>query len=317
MSESRLPTEFARIARHFRPLAGAEALGLADDAALWAPSAGCEAVLTVDQMIEDVHFLPEDDPALIARKLLRRNLSDLAAMGATPAGYLLTFAVPRGTPEEWFAGFADGLRQDQAEFRISLFGGDSASSEHAVSLTATLIGEVARGRALRRSGAKTGDGIFVTGTIGDAVLGLEAARGMLADPTGYLTARRLLPSPRIGLPLAEFAHACIDISDGLIQDLGHICRASGLGAEICAVDVPASDAARAAGDGWLETRLTGGDDYELLFAAPEAAEARLCAACGNVPLTRIGRFIAGAPEVRVLDGNGNSLTFTTNGWSHF
>ena len=309
--------EFDRIARYFAPLAGPEALGLADDAAVWAPPHGHEAVLTVDQMIEGVHFLPDDPVEHVACKLLRRNLSDLAAMGAQPIGYLLTFAVPRETPEAWFAAFAKGLAMDQAEYGVRLFGGDSASTSGPISLTATLIGIVAIGEALRRSGAKAGDALYVTGTVGDAVLGLEAARGNLADPTGYLTARRLLPSPRVGLRLANIAHAVIDVSDGLAQDLGHICRASRLDAEIIAHDVPLSDAARAAGPEWLELRLTGGDDYELLIAAPESAEIALRAACGAVPLTRIGQFMQGAAEVRVLGEDGTSLRFEQAGWSHF
>ena len=314
MSSSR---EFDRIARYFAPLAGPEALGLADDAAVWRPAPGHEAVLTVDQMIEGVHFLPSDPVDGVARKLLRRNLSDLAAMGAAPAGYLLTFAVPREAPEDWFAAFAKGLAADQAEYGIRLFGGDSASTSGPVSLTATLIGTVRQGEALRRDGARPGDALFVTGTIGDAALGLEAARGTLADPTGYLTARRLLPSPRTGLNLAGLAHAVIDISDGLVQDLGHVCRSSGVAAEILAEAVPASSAALAAGPQRLELRLTGGDDYELLIAAPEAAEAGLHAACGAARLTRIGRFMPGAAEVRVLEKDGTPLRFKQAGWSHF
>jgi thiamine-monophosphate kinase len=309
--------EFARIARYFAPLAGPEALGLADDAALWSAAPGREVVLTVDQMIEAVHFLPDDPVDHVARKLLRRNLSDLASMGAAPAGYLLTFAVPRETPEAWFASLAEGLAADQAEYGLRLFGGDSASTDGPVSLTATLIGTVAAGQALRRSGARAGDALFVTGTVGDAVLGLEAARGTLADPSGYLAGRRLLPSPRIGLELGGLAHAVIDISDGLVQDLGHVCRASGLAAEVLAQAVPLSDAAREAGPRWLELRLTGGDDYELLIAAPAEAEAALRAACGTVPLTRIGRFTAGPPDVHVLDPQGEILNFQSDGWSHF
>ena len=309
--------EFQRIADHFAPLAGAEALGLADDAAVWAPDHGREAVLTVDQMIEGVHFLPEDPVDCVARKLLRRNLSDLAAMGAVPVGYLLTFAAKRETPEDWFAAFTKGLAADQAEYGIRLFGGDSASTLGPISLTATLIGTVATGAALRRNGAKPGDALFVTGTIGDAVLGLASARGELADPTGHFRARRLLPSPRVGLELAGLAHAAIDISDGLAQDLGHICRASGLTAEIHADAVPASEAARVAGETWRDLRLTGGDDYELLIAAPPQAEQDLRATCGAVPFTRIGWFIEGTPEVRILGSAGEVLTLNQAGWSHF
>ncbi|MDE8343876.1 MAG: thiamine-phosphate kinase, partial [Acidocella sp.] len=171
--------EFSRIARYLAPLAGPEGLGLTDDAALFTPPAGAQLVFTADQMLEGIHFIPGDPPALIARKLLRRNLSDLAAMGASPLGYLLTIALPPGIDESWLAAFAEGLAQDQTEFGIKLFGGDSSSSRTDISLSATLIGHVAPGEALRRNGAKTGDDIWVTGTIGDAALGLRARQGTL------------------------------------------------------------------------------------------------------------------------------------------
>lgn len=309
--------EFDRIARYFAPLADEAALGLNDDAAVWTPPPGQALVLTVDQMIENIHFLPDDPADFVARKLVRRNLSDLAAMGATPIGYLLTTALRADTPETWLARFAEGLRLDQEIYRIGLFGGDSTSTNGPIMASVTMIGHVAPGRALRRSGAEAGDAIFVTGTIGDAVLGLEAARDNLADPTGKLRERRLLPEPRIGLRFAGLVHAAIDISDGLVQDLGHICKQSGIGAVIAAASVPASAAARGAGDSWLETRLTGGDDYELILAAPAGAESDLRAACGGAQLTRIGNFTDRHTEVVVLDGAGSPLSLTTGGWQHF
>ena len=296
--------EFSRIARYFAPLAGPEGRGLTDDAAVFAPAPGREMVLTVDQMLEGVHFLSGDAPALIARKLLRRNLSDLAAMGAWPLGYLLTTALPAGLDEGWLADFADGLAQDQEAFGIRLFGGDSSSSLGPIGLTATLIGDVAVGAALGRHGARAGDDIWVTGTIGDAALGLRARRGELADPTGHLTRRSLLPEPRLGLALAGLAHAAIDVSDGLLQDLGHVCRASNLAATIEAARVPVSPPAAAQGEDWLEARLTEGDDYELLLAVPPAGAAALRAACGALAITKIGAFHAGVPGVTVLDQAG-------------
>ena len=309
--------EFGRIARYFAPLANEAALGLTDDAALWTPPVGKTLVLTVDQMVEGVHFLPDDPSDCVARKLLRRNLSDLAAMGAEPVGYLLTTALRADTPEAWLAGFAEGLRLDQERYRIALFGGDSTSTPGPLMTSVTMIGQVTRGDALRRSGARAGDAVFVTGTVGDAVLGLEAARGKLEDASGYFRERRLLPEPRVGLRLASLVHAAIDISDGLIQDLGHVCRNSGVGAVIEAGLVPASGAARTAGDTWLETRLTGGDDYELLLAAPPDAEAALRDACGAVPVTRIGYFVGESPTVMVLDRGGQAMTFARTGWTHF
>ncbi|GLR66288.1 thiamine-monophosphate kinase [Acidocella aquatica] len=309
--------EFSRIAKYFAPLAGEEGRGLTDDAAVLAPPPGRELVLTVDQMLEDVHFLPGDDPALIARKLLRRNLSDLAAMGAVPLGYLLTIALPDGVGEDWLAGFSQGLARDQKIFNIKLFGGDSSSSRGKISLSATLIGHVAPGAALSRNGARAGDGIWVSGTIGDAALGLQARLGRLADPSGFLTARSLLPEPRVGLALAGVVSAAIDVSDGLVQDLGHMCKGAGLSAVIRAGLVPVSAAAAAAsGEAALETRLTGGDDYELLLAVPPGQGEALKAACGDLPVTKIGMFQAGA-GVHVLNDAGAMMQFTRPGWRHF
>jgi thiamine-monophosphate kinase len=308
--------EFARIEKFFAPLAAEAGLGLKDDAALFAPPLGQELVLTVDQMLEGVHFLSHDDPALIARKLLRRNLSDLAAMGATPLGYLLTTALPSALPEEWLSRFAQGLEEDQKIFNIKLFGGDSSSALHEISLTATLLGHVAPGRALRRNGAKPGDGIWVTGTIGDAVLGLEARRGHLAGPHQYLVNRSLLPAPRMGLELAGIISAAIDVSDGLVQDLEHMARESGLSAVIRAGMVPASPAAAALGETFLEQRLTGGDDYELLLAVPPGNGDALREACGDLPVTRIGVFQPGE-GVHVIAENEMVMELKSTGWRHF
>ena len=308
--------EFSRIETFFAPLAAEAGLNLKDDAAVLAPPPGRELVFTVDQMLEAVHFFSDDDPALIARKLLRRNLSDLAAMGAVPLGYLLTTALPKRVDEAWLEAFAKGLGQDQAEFGIGLLGGDSSSARTDIALSATLIGHVAPGQALRRSGARAGDGIFATGTIGDAVLGLEVRRGKLADPTGFLRRRSELPAPRVGLALAGIVNAAIDISDGLVQDLGHLCRAGGLRAVINAQEVPASAEAASLGDAVLEQRLTGGDDYELLLAVPPENEAALRAACGAVPVTRIGSFQAGEGVV-VLGADGEPMALSGAGWKHF
>ncbi len=314
-----LPGEFSLIARHFRPLAGPGALGLGDDAAVFAPPPGREMVVTADAMVAGVHFLPGDPPDLVARKLLRVNLSDLAAMGADPLGYVLTLSAPRETPDGWFAGFAAGLAEDQARFAIALLGGDTTSTPGPLSLSVTALGTVAPGAALHRRGAEAGMEIWVSGTIGDAALGLAALRGLLPDPGGELAARYRLPSPRLGLALAAIAAAALDVSDGLVQDLGHLCRAGGVGAEIEAAAVPASPAARAAGPEWLPTRLTGGDDYELLLALPpaNAAALRALAAATGVPFARIGHFTAGPAHVAVRDGAGREMVLDKPGWSHF
>jgi thiamine-monophosphate kinase len=308
--------EFSRIAKYFAPLAGDEGRGLQDDAAVLVPPPGRELVLTVDQMLEDVHFLKNDAPDLIARKLLRRNLSDLAAMGAAPLGYLLTTALPAELGEDWLAGFAKGLAQDQKTYGIKLFGGDSSSSPHGISLSATLLGHVAPGAALTRNGAKSGDGIWVTGTIGDAALGLQVRLGKLRDPSGFLVTRSILPEPRMGLALAGVVSAAIDVSDGLVQDLGHMCKGAGLGAVIYAGLVPASGPAAAMGLAMLESRLTDGDDYELLLAVPPGNEGALKAACLDLPVTKIGVFEPGS-VVRVMNDAGAVMEFEKTGWRHF
>ncbi|MGC8476454.1 MAG: thiamine-phosphate kinase [Acetobacteraceae bacterium] len=316
MTAPPLPAEFALIARHFRPLAGPAGLGLTDDAALLDPPPGRALVLTVDTMVAGVHFLPDDPPDLVARKLLRVNLSDLAAKGATPLGYLLALSVPRATPEAWFAAFAAGLAQDQAAFAIPLLGGDTTSTPGPVSLSLTALGHVAAGGMVRRAGARAGDLVFVTGCIGGATLGLRVARGERADPTGRLLARYRLPTPRLGLVTPALVRAAMDVSDGLVQDLGHLCRAAGLGAEIEAALVPRP---AEAGPDELALCLTGGDDYELLLAvAPEAQTALEAAAREkHIPLARIGRFHAGVETVILRDPAGVPIPLGAGGWSHF
>jgi thiamine-monophosphate kinase len=319
MARMTLPAEFSLIARHFRPLAGPGALDLRDDAALLTPPPDRQLVLTADAMVAGVHFLPDDPPDLVGRKLLRVNLSDLAAKGAVPLHYLMTVSTPKDTPEAWFAGFAAGLAQDQATYGVTLLGGDTTSTPGPVSLSLTIIGHVAPGAAIHRFGARAGDEVWVTGTIGDGALGLAVALGRIADPTGLLLDRYRLPQPRVGLELAGIASAGMDVSDGLVQDLGHICRASDLGAEIDADRVPLSDAARAAGPDWVATCLTGGDDYELLLAVPPDRSEALSRATARigVAVTRIGHFQSGPAVVMVRRASGEPLALTKGGWSHF
>jgi thiamine-monophosphate kinase len=310
----RAPAEFGLIARCFAPLAGPGGLGLLDDAALLAPPPHRELVISADALVAGVHFLPDDPADLIARKLLRVNLSDLAAKGAVPLGYLLTVAAPRATPEVWFAEFAAGLAQDQAEYGVTLLGGDTTSTPGPVCLSLTIIGHVAPGEMVRRSGARAGDGIWVTGTIGDAALGLAVARQGAGG--AFLLDRYRLPRPRVGFPLAGIASAAMDVSDGLVQDLGHLCRASSLAARVDAAQVPLSPAAAAAGD--LLRCLVGGDDYEILMAVPPDRTERLLEAASDarVPVTRIGAFAAGEPDVAVENAPAD-LAASAGGWSHF
>jgi thiamine-monophosphate kinase len=317
-----LPPEFALIARHFLPLAGEGALDLGDDAALLDPPPGRQLVLAADAMVAGVHFLPDDPPGTIARKLLRVNLSDLAAMGAAPLGYLMTCAFPHGTTDAWIAAFAAGLAEDQREFGLAVLGGDTVGTPGPASFSLTILGSVAPGRALRRKGARPGDDLWVSGTIGDGALGLLALTGRL-PPDPHLAERYRLPRPRLALGqgLAGLARAAMDVSDGLVQDIGHLARAAGCGGEIEAASIPLSEAARAAlaADAALLPRiLGGGDDYELIFAAdPADAQAiRDAADAARTPVARIGRFLDGE-GVRVLDAHGEEISMPSRGWSHF
>ncbi|PWS36363.1 thiamine-phosphate kinase [Falsiroseomonas bella] len=317
-----LPPEFALIARHFRPLAGAGALDLSDDAALLDPPAGRQLVLAADAMVAGVHFLPDDPPDTIGRKLLRVNLSDLAAMGAAPLGYLMTCAFPQGTDDAWIAQFVAGLAADQAEFGLTVLGGDTVGTPGPATFSLTILGTVEPGRALRRAGARPGDEVWVSGTIGDGALGLLSLTGRL-PPDPHLAARYRVPAPRLALgqALSGVARAAMDVSDGLVQDLGHLARAAGCGAVIEAPSVPLSEpasAALAADPALLPRILSGGDDYELLFAADPADAGRVLAAAkaAQTPVARIGRFLDGEGVV-VLDAQGAAIPLPRGGWSHF
>ncbi|MFT9014399.1 MAG: thiamine-phosphate kinase [Acetobacter sp.] len=321
-NQTDLPQEFAFIRRHFAALAGPAALELRDDAAVFTPPPGLQLVIATDAMVENVHFLPDDPPLTVGRKLLRCNLSDLAAMGARPEGWLLTFARPPHITEDWVAQFCTGLKADQNLFGLSLMGGDTTSTSGPLVLSLTILGSVTPGQAVQRRGAQAGDGLWVTGTIGDGALGLRVLQGKIEDPSGHLAQRYRLPEPRLGLPLHDVARCAMDISDGLVQDTGHLARENGLAAVIDATQLPLSPAARHAGPDWLQTCLTGGDDYELLMAIPPAQEERLArqgylqSPYGHVPVTRIGYFQDGAPSVQVLGDNGHPLPVETGGWSH-
>lgn len=314
--------EFAFIDRFLRPLANRspEALGLRDDAALLSCRSGEELVLTKDALVEGVHFFPDDPPDLVARKLLRVNLSDLAAMGGEPLGYLMALALPRRCDERWAEAFVGGLADDQLRFGLGLFGGDTVSSPDRIVLSLTAIGTVPAGRALRRSGARPGDDIWVSGTLGDAALGLRILMGLAVpeEEAEPFVMRYRLPEPRIALgrALRGLAHAAIDISDGLIADLGHVCSASSVAAEIELERLPVRALARGI-PGWREAALAGGDDYELLFtAAPtRRAEVEALSAELALPLARIGRIAEGS-GVRVVDASGKEVPLSRTGYRH-
>jgi thiamine-monophosphate kinase len=315
--------EFEFIARRLRPLATAEgALELTDDAALLDPAPGRQLVLAKDAMVAGVHFLEDDPPGEIARKLLRVNLSDLAAMGAAPLGYLLALARPKAIADKWLAAFCAGLAADNAEFKIALLGGDTVSTPGTLTLSLTAIGEVPKGAALLRRGASAGDDVWVSGTLGDAALGLKVLRGEVdaeGDARAWLVERYRLPRPRLALgeALRGIASAAIDVSDGLIADLGHILEVSGVGAVLRADTLPLSPAARALPDA-SDAALAGGDDYELLFTAPPERRARIEALSRRLglPIARIGAVDVG-PDLRILDAAGRIVEPRSRGWAHF
>jgi thiamine-monophosphate kinase len=315
--------EFEFIARRLRPLATARgALGLTDDAALLDPVPGRQLVLTKDAMVAGVHFLPDDPPGQIAQKLLRVNLSDLAAMGATPLGYLLALARSGDIADDWLAAFCTGLAADNAAFGIALLGGDTVATPGPLTLSLTAIGEVPAGAALLRAGARPGEDVWVSGTLGDAALGLKVLRreSEVADEArAWLIERYRLPQPRLALgqALRGIASAAIDISDGLVADLGHILEVSGVGAEVHAAALPLSAAARDL-PGARDAALSGGDDYELLFTAPPKRRDELEALARqlDLPLTRIGA-IRVDPGLLVLDQKGQELRVRKAGWQHF
>ena len=319
--------EFERIRRFFVPLAGPGGLGLLDDAALVDCGPGRRLVVTADAIVAGVHYLPEDPPELVARKLLRVNLSDLAAMGARPLHYLLTTALPAVLGPEWLARFAAGLAEDQRRYGIDLLGGDSVATHGPAVLSLTAIGEIAAGQEVRRSGAKPGDLVWVSGTIGDGLLGLNLLRGDHQDVSPqhreYLINRFRVPDARteLGPRLAGVAHAMIDVSDGLLADLGHICEASHVAAVIELESVPLSPAARAAvaNDPRLRLRFAAaGDDYELLFAAPtDAAKAiAILSSRLGVRITQIGRVETGT-GLRLVDAGGQPIAPEVTGYRHF
>jgi thiamine-monophosphate kinase len=323
--------EDSLISRYFRPLAtDPGAFNLGDDAAVL-KALGDDVVVTTDAIVEGVHFLAGDPPDTIARKALRVNLSDLAAKGAIPAGFVLTLAL-RQADDAWLAPFACGLGEDAGAFGCPLLGGDTVSTPGPVMISITAFGRVAAGTMVHRSGAKPGDRVVVTGTIGDAALGLAvlkggAAKAALADDaaaTQMLVQRYRVPQPRNALASAirDHAHAAMDVSDGLAGDLAKLCAASGVSAVVDAQSIPLSaPAARllAQGTVGIEAIVAGGDDYEILCAIPENRFEAFARAAGlaGVAITSIGTVIAGSPIPRFLDATGREIALQRLSYSHF
>ena len=323
--------EDSLISRYFRPLAtDPGAFNLVDDAAILKAS-GDDIVVTTDAIVEGVHFLSDDPPDTVARKALRVNLSDLAAKGATPAGFVLTLAL-RAADEAWLTPFARGLGEDVGLFSCPLLGGDTVSTPGPKMISITAFGRVSPGKMVHRSGAKPGDRIVVTGTIGDAALGLDILRGgaaatALADDAAakqMLVGRYRVPQPRTALAEAvrDHASAAMDVSDGLAGDLAKLCAASGVSAAIDAPSIPLSAAAAALlarGAVGIETIVSGGDDYEILCAIPEGSFEAFAQAAGiaGVAVTSIGTVIADMSVPKFLDAQGREIALPRLSYSHF
>lgn len=314
-SRPQAPDEFADIARRFLPLtfAAPEALGLLDDAAVIPSRPGQDLVITKDALVEGVHFLAGERADRVARKLIRTNLSDLAAKGAEPYGCFLAISWPKHYDSAARDLFARGLGEDLAHFGLALFGGDTTSTPGPLTASLTALGWTPAGRMIPRSGARAGDCLVVSGVIGDGYLGLMAAQGRMTGlttlQTEHLAERYHLPEPQLGLraALRACASACADVSDGLAADAGHIARASGVGLTIELEHVPLSAAAKA----WVSQQedeacarlalVTGGDDYELVCTVPpDQFEAfRKASTAAGIAVTQIGRVESAARGVEV------------------
>lgn len=319
--------EFALIRKLFAPLAAKGALDLRDDAAILSPPPGMDLVLTKDAIVEGVHFRAEDPPKRIAQKLQRVNLSDLAAKGAKPLGYMLATAFRADTDEQWLEGFASGLAADQKEFGWQLYGGDTVATPGPMTFSLTAIGTVPAGQTIQRAGAGNGDDVYVSGWIGDGGLGLRLLTGAakMDDEVVRRTLERRyqLPDPRVSLGqgLLGLATAAVDISDGLIADAGHLAEASNMALTLELASMPVSDGAATilAKGAFDKAELAGfGDDYELLFTCPSSRREAVeqLAARESLPITRIGSTQAGE-GVRVLDESGKETSIKAKGYDHF
>ena len=325
--------EFELIARYFAPLANdAAALALRDDAAVLRPPESREIVISCDTIVAGVHFLPDDPPDSIAHKALAVNLSDLAAKGAKPYVYLLAVALPAEPDPAWLEAFASGLRKLQEQASICLVGGDTTRTPGPLTITITALGLVPQGHSVLRLGAKPGDRLYVSGSLGDACLGLRllkdpalaAAWNLSEEDRSFLIGRYRRPEPRgnLALLVRNFAQGAIDVSDGLVSDVQKLAQVSHVGALIETARVPFSSAAQKAlkrNPELLATLITAGDDYEIVAAVPEATAVGFEAevAAKGATLTMIGRIEDHAGEVRVLSPDGETLKLEHSGFSHF
>ena len=315
--------EFDFIQKRLLPLTERDpaALGLADDAAILQPGPGQDTVLACDSLVAGVHFLASDPPAVVAARVLRTNLSDLAAMGARPRAYLAAIAWPEALDADWREAFVRALHREQSRFGLTLIGGDTTSTPGPLTVSLTLVGQVATGTAIRRSGANPGDDVWVSGVIGDGVLGLFSARNGARALSDALS-RYQSPEPRLALgqDLRGLASAAIDVSDGLLADAGHLASASRcrLALDVDAVPVSPTATAWLSSGGDLEALLTGGDDYELLFTAPADCRDRVGALgeAAELTLTRIGSVRRG-DGVQARHRDGRLMQPLRAGFTHF
>ena len=310
------PSEFALIDRYFKRPTRHTLLGVGDDGALIAPTPGRELVVSTDMLVEGTHFLADTGAEALGWKCLAVNISDMAAMGAQPRWAMLGITVPPAPTFEWLDDFARGFFACADEFGVDLIGGDTTRGPRAICVT--ILGEVAAGRALRRSGAGTGDSIWISGRPGRAALGLAHLQGrtvlrepQLADCLAAL--HRPQPRVELGLALPGLATAAIDVSDGLLADLGHILEQSAVAARLQIPQLPAAGLER-------DCLLAGGDDYELLFTAAAASTAAISALAAELqlPLTCIGEIVSGpAGRLVLCDADGRDITPARRGFDHF
>jgi thiamine-monophosphate kinase len=321
--------EDSLIARYFRPIATDPGAFQLDDDAAALRANGDDIVVTTDAIVEGVHFLPDDPPDTVARKALRVNLSDLAAKGATPAGFVLTLAL-RSADEAWLKPFAAALGEDAAQFGCPLLGGDTVSTPGPLMISVTAFGRVPAGKMVHRSGARPGERVMVTGTIGDAALGLAVLKGGKVHAASNAAVREMLvgryrvPQPRVALAeiVRVHASAAMDVSDGLAGDLAKLCGVSGVSAVIDLASIPLSDGARdlvSRGIVGLEALITGGDDYEILCTMSEdRVETFTRAALGaGVAVSSIGAVVAGTSAPKFIDKQGREVALERLSYSHF
>jgi len=314
--------EFDLIERYFAPLAGEAGLGLLDDAACFAAPTGKDLVITKDLLVAGTHFFPDDKPADVALKALTVNISDLAAKGATPVFYMLGLSLPKNILASWLEAFSEGLKSAQELYAVELIGGDTTSTQGPVTLSITAIGYVESGQMIKRSGARQGDKVFVSGSLGGAALALAAIKGDIKVPDIPLDRYyRPLARHELGAALCGVATAAADISDGLLADLGHICKASSVPARIFEAHLPLSEDSfelvKADPSLW-PLIWSGGDDYELVFTVPidKVSDVEEIARAVGISVTCIGDIGLGT-AVELVDSEGKLVQASKSGYQHF